>query len=433
MAPKFSTLLTSLLSLAPLGTLAGPLYDFNNSPAAGSSVPTVGAFVSNPHAKNVVPNSYIVVYNNTFASSDIDAQESAIRTTVQRRNLRKRGATGQLLSTRIRSFSMANGWRATALESDDVMAAQINAMDMVSYVEANQYVQASVLLAQANAPPGLVRLSHTRANATGYVFDSSAGAGITAYVVDTGIRTTHEEFQGRAVMAFNAVDGSANTDENGHGSHVSGTIGGATFGVAKNVQLMGVKVLGADGGGTNADVLDGLNFVETDVTQKNLKGKAVMNMSLGGGLSNAINNAIEGLVAAGVVPVVAAGNSAEDASTTSPASSPDAITVGAMDATTDERASFSNFGQVVDIYAPGVDVLSVGIKSDTDTQTLSGTSMASPHVAGLAAYLMSLEGLTDATAVSNRMKQLGDATGATVQNNVKGTTSTIANNGNGVA
>lgn len=156
---------------------------------------------------------------------------------------------------------------------------------------------------------------------------------------------------------------------------MAGTIGSATFGVAKEVQLVGVKVLDANGGGTNADVLDGLNFVESDVREKNLGGKAVMNMSLGGGQSRAINNAIEALAAAGVVPVVAAGNEAQDAGNTSPASSPNAITVGALDATTDERASFSNFGDVVDIYAPGVDVLSVGINDDSDTATLSGTSM----------------------------------------------------------
>lgn len=141
------------------------------------------------------------------------------------------------------------------------------------------------------------------------------------------------------------------------------------------MKLVGIKVLDANGGGTNADVLDGLNFVETDVNQKNLTGKVVMNMSLGGGLSQAINKAIEALVAAGIVPVVAAGNEAQDAANNSPASAPDAITVGALDATTDERASFSNFGQSVDIYGPGVDVLSVGIKSDSDTATLSGTSM----------------------------------------------------------
>ncbi|KAI1421512.1 subtilase [Xylaria sp. FL1777] len=427
MAPNFSALLTGLLSLAPLGTLAGPLRNFNSH---AHSVPTVSAFVSNPDAKNIVPNSYIVVYNTTFNSDDIDAQEASIRTTIQTRNLNKRGTTGRLLSTRVRSFSMANGWRATAMESDDAMAAQINAMDMVSYVEANQYVNVSALVAQANAPPGLIRISHAATGANSYVFDDSAGTGITAYVVDTGILTTHEEFQGRATLEFNAIEGSADTDENGHGSHVSGTIGGATFGVAKNVKLIGVKVLDANGGGTNADVLDGLNFVETDVNNKKLNGKAVMNMSLGGGKSQAINRAIEAIAAAGVVPVVAAGNEAQDAVNTSPASSADAITVGALDATNDQRASFSNFGSVVDIYAPGVDVLSVGIKTNSSQETLSGTSMASPHVAGLAAYLMSLEGLTNATEVSDRMKALAASTGASVKQNVKGTTSAIANNGN---
>ncbi|KAI0466171.1 subtilase [Xylaria cf. heliscus] len=427
MAPKFSTLLTGILSLAPLGALAGPIRNFNTQI---ESVPEVSTFISNPNAKNIVPNSYIVVYNTTFKTEDIDAQEASIRTAIQKRNLNKRGTGGQLLSTRVRSFSMANGWRATAMESDEIMAAQINAMDTVSYVEANQYVKVSALVAQANAPPGLIRLSHAQTGGDSYVFDDSAGEGITAYVVDTGIRTTHEEFQGRATLEFNAIEGSADTDENGHGSHVSGTIGGATFGVAKNVKLIGVKVLDADGGGTNADVLDGLNFVETDVQQKGLKGKAVMNMSLGGGQSNAINKAIQAIADAGVVPVVAAGNEAQDAANTSPASAPNAITVGAIDATTDQRADFSNFGSVVDIYGPGVDVLSVGIKSDTDTETLSGTSMASPHVAGLAAYLMSLEGLTSATDVSDRMKELAGATGASVKKNVRGTTSAIANNGN---
>ncbi|KAI1823194.1 subtilase [Xylaria intraflava] len=427
MRPRLSCLLTAFLSLAPLGTLAMPLGNLASQTDPG---PHVSTFISNSDAKNIVPNSFIVVYNNTFSHDDIDAHEKSMRILLQKRNLGKRGATGRLLSTTIRSFSMANGWRAAALESDNTMMAKMNSMDMVSYVEANQYVQASALVAQVNAPTGLIRLSHAKAGGDSYVFDDTAGTGITAYVVDTGILTTHEEFQGRATLAFNAVAGSPDTDENGHGSHVSGTIGGATFGMAKNVKLLGVKVLGASGGGTNAEVLDGLNFVETDVRQKKIAGKAVLNMSLGGGQSKAINAAIEGLVAAGVVPVVAAGNEAQNADNTSPASSPDAITVGALNAASDQRADFSNFGNVVDIYAPGVDVLSVGIKNNTDQQTLSGTSMASPHVAGLAAYLMSLEGLTNATAVSNRIKQLAAATGADVGMNVKGTTNAIANNGN---
>lgn len=155
-----------------------------------------------------------------------------------------------------------------------------------------------------------------------------------------------------------------------------------------------------------------------------------MNMSLGGSRSQAVNDAINGIRNAGVVPVVAAGNENQDTANTSPGSAPGAITVGAIDQTTDARASFSNFGRGVDVFAPGVRVLSVGINNNTDTATLSGTSMASPHVCGLAAYLMALEGITDVDAVSDRIKALARASGASVGNNQRGTTSLIANNGN---
>lgn len=156
---------------------------------------------------------------------------------------------------------------------------------------------------------------------------------------------------------------------------MSGTIAGATFGVAKKANLIGVKVLGADGGGSNAGVLAGLQFVADDAAAQGRAGKAVMNMSLGGPKSKAINSAVEAIAKAGVVPVVAAGNEAQDAANDSPASAPNAITVGAIDQTDDTIASFSNFGAGVDIFAPGVDVQSVGIKSNNDSEVLSGTSM----------------------------------------------------------
>lgn len=154
-----------------------------------------------------------------------------------------------------------------------------------------------------------------------------------------------------------------------------------------------------------------------------------MNMSLGGGASRAVNAAIDNIERAGVVPVVAAGNEAQDARNDSPASAEAAITVGAIDQTNDEIANFSNFGPIVDVFAPGVDVLSVGIETDTATQVLSGTSMASPHVAGLAAYLMALEGITGVQDVSDRIKELAQATGARVKGSPRGTTTLIANNG----
>ncbi|TVY85731.1 Subtilisin-like protease, partial [Lachnellula willkommii] len=285
----------------------------------------------------------------------------------------------------------------------------------VSYIEADTIVKTNSFVQQATAPAGLNRLSHAAVGGTSYVFDNSAGVGITAFVVDTGIRTSHSD-----------------TDENGHGSHVAGTIGGATFGVSKSVNLVAVKVLDADGAGSNSGVISGLNFGlliypflcypspfdstsyrEREKETSGLAGKAVMNISIGGSKSTALNSAVAALVKAGVIVVVAAGNDNQDASNTSPASAPSAITVGAIDAN-DAKASFSNFGPAVDIFAPGVNVLSVGIKSDTSTATLSGTSMASPHIAGLAAYLMSLENLTSVAAVTARITTLAGSTGAVV-------------------
>jgi subtilisin family serine protease len=169
--------------------------------------------------------------------------------------------------------------------------------------------------------------------------------------------------------------------------------------------------------------------VANNASASGLSGKAVMNMSLGGGFSQALNSAINRVEAAGVVPVVAAGNENADTATTSPGSAEAAITVGAINQTDDTRAFFSNFGPLVDVFAPGVAVLSSSNSNDTATEVLSGTSMASPHVAGLAAYLMALENITGVQAVADRIKQLAQGTGARVRRNAPDTTSLIANNG----
>ncbi|KAJ6788165.1 hypothetical protein PWT90_09602 [Aphanocladium album] len=429
-------LLFGLVAAAPLNDLppvnnAAPLNDADRPDSTPFAlVANKDVLIANKDdfsVSNVIPNRYIVVYNNTFATKAIDAKEAYFAASLKKRNINKRGLDGNMLSTDIHSVSMG-GWRASILDADDDMFMEMHCSDEVAYIEADTKVQTQAVISQTNATPGLARISHSRPGAASYVFDQSGGQGITAYIVDTGIRASHVEYEGRATLAANFVD-QVNTDENGHGSHVAGTIGGATFGVAKNVQLMAVKVLGKDGGGANSGVLKGLQFVMNDVTKRGLAGKAVMNMSLGGGKSQAVNRAIQALAAAGVVPVVAAGNENQDASNTSPASAAAAITVGAIDASNDAKASFSNFGAPVDIFAPGVKVLSVGIKSDTDTNVLSGTSMASPHVAGLAAYLMALQNLNSPDQVDTLMKNLADQTGARVRGNTQGTTSRIANNG----
>ncbi|KAH7001331.1 peptidase S8/S53 domain-containing protein [Ilyonectria destructans] len=445
MAPLKSLFASLLLALplvaaAPMdlpkipGDLSETLDDMVDTvaDAIGNSDFSISSFLrpmlSNPDAANIISNRYIVVYNDTFDDDAISVKQTSWINAVKKRNLGKRSSVGHMLSTQVNTFSM-NKWRGMTLDADDDMVQELFNAEEVAYIEADTKINITGAIAQINATPGLNRLSHSAPNTETYIFDDSAGEGITAYVVDTGIRVTHTEFEGRATFGANFVD-TINDDENGHGSHVSGTIGGATFGVAKKVNLVAVKVLDASGGGSNSGVLQGMQFVVDDVANKTLTGKAVMNMSLGGSFSAAINSAIKAIFDAGIVPIVAAGNENQDTANTSPGSAPQAITVGAIDATTDERADFSNFGPDVDIYAPGVAVLSVGIDSDTAQATLSGTSMASPHVAGLAAYLMAFQGITDPTEVVTLMKSLATQTGTKVVNNVDGTTDLIANNGN---
>lgn len=210
----------------------------------------------------------------------------------------------------------------------------------------------------------------------------STGKSVHAYVVDTGIRTTHEDFGGRAESGFDAVDGGPADDCNGHGTHVAGTIGGTKYGIAKEVKLIAVRVLNCEGSGTTEQVVAGIDWVAANAVKP-----AVANMSLGGGADTAIDTAVKGAVSKGVTFAVAAGNENADACEGSPSGVAEAITVGAT-ADTDARADFSNFGKCLDVFAPGQDIASAWIDSDTATKTISGTSMASPHVAGAAALVL---------------------------------------------
>ena len=216
-----------------------------------------------------------------------------------------------------------------------------------------------------------------------------------AYVIDTGINTTHNDFGGRATSGYDAVDGGAATDCNGHGTHVAGSVGGTTYGVAKGVSLVAVRVLDCAGSGTNSGVIAGMDWV----TANHVK-PAVANMSLGGGASTAIDDAVNRMHNAGVTVVVAAGNENQNACNVSPSRAANAITVGAT-TSSDARASYSNFGSCVDVFAPGSSILSAWYTSNTATNTISGTSMASPHVAGVAAlYLQGTPSATPATVAN---------------------------------
>ncbi|KAJ1850138.1 proteinase B [Coemansia sp. RSA 2703] len=277
---------------------------------------------------------------------------------------------------------------------------RIRESEDVAYVERDSVVYA--LDVQNNAPWGLARISHRKPLGFGsfnkYVHDASAGEGVTVYVVDTGVNIDHVDFEGRARWGKTVPLNDVDKDMNGHGTHVAGTIAGKRYGVAKGAEVVAVKVLGSNGSGSMADVVMGVEFTVGEhrkaVAKAQKEGKShrgsVANMSLGGGLSRALNLAVDAAVRAGVHYAVAAGNDNRDACNYSPASAPNAITVGAT-TITDERAWFSNYGKCVDVFAPGKDILSTWIGSKYQTNTISGTSMASPHVAGLAAYLLSKE------------------------------------------
>ena len=270
--------------------------------------------------------------------------------------------------------------------SQDLLAKQ-RAHPNVSYVEVNQVVSLNQdqCVDQPSVLWNLDRISETLLDLDGhYIYHSSSGEGVTVYVIDTGIQVAHDDFQGRASWGW-AFDGDE-SDGNGHGTHVSSTVGGVQWGVAKKVSLVAVKVLNAGGSGTTAGVIGGIDWV-TNAHSSGTSTLSVANMSLGGGKSAALVSAVENSVAAGVTYAVAAGNDNRDACNYSPADAPSAITVGAT-TSEDDRSSFSNWGTCVDIFAPGTTITAAWIGANDALRTISGTSMASPHVAGAAAIVL---------------------------------------------
>ncbi|PHH81253.1 hypothetical protein CDD82_1192 [Ophiocordyceps australis] len=259
---------------------------------------------------------------------------------------------------------------------------------------------------QQDADWGLARLSDNKPGGTTYTFDNSAGEGTCAYVIDTGVDASHPDFEGRAKMLKSFVRGGGETDDHGHGTHVCGTIASKTFGVAKKAKVFGVKVLDASGGGSNSVVMAGMDFVTKDARNQTCPKGAVANMSLGGTKSKAINAAAEAMIKSGVMLIAAAGNDGKDAVDYSPASTPGACTIGAT-TIDDKLASYSNIGSMVDVLAPGSNITSTWMNGET--KTISGTSMAAPHVAGLAAYFLGMgqkkEGLCEFMA-KNSLKDV---------------------------
>lgn len=347
---------------------------------------TTNSVLSSSQAKGIIKNQYIVILNKDAGPSNDFAK-----------NIAKQhgGKVLQTYDTVLKGFAV---YLPEAAGTAFVEAMKKNP-NVVS-VE-NDTIMKIDATTQSNPDWGLDRIDQKALPLNSAYSYLQTGSGTTAYIVDTGILSTHQQFSGRVLSGYTAIsDGNGTTDCNGHGTHVAGTVGGSTYGVAKNVSLVPIRILGCDGSGASSNVIAGLDWI-----LKNGKKPAVVNMSLGGDANTSLDSAVENLFNNGYVMVVAAGNSNTDACSSSPARVSKAITVAATD-NTDTRASYSNYGSCVDIFAPGSQINSSWIGNNTATKILNGTSMATPHVAGVVAeMLQSTPNATPQTISTNLLNQ----------------------------
>jgi len=332
-------------------------------------------------AEKSIPDQYIIVYREDTTQEQRDADLSNLIQSFKRDSFENKILHNYLIGA-FAGFSAKLSQRMLTIVQDS---------PIVSYIEQDAEVKASqACRQQSGAVWGLDRISEQQLNLDGYYnYPSSAGQGVTAYVIDTGININHVEFQGRAIWGANFVD-TQNTDCNGHGTHVAGTIGAATYGVAKKSTLVAVKVLNCQGSGSNAGVIAGVNYVASNAPRP-----SVANMSLGGSKSTALDSAVTNAIKEGVTFVVAGGNENDNACYYSPADVPTAISVGATGVDDsqgneiDNRAYFSNYGTCISVFAPGLMIQSTWIgNNNNELKTISGTSMAAPHVAGVCAVYL---------------------------------------------
>ncbi|UNI19439.1 hypothetical protein JDV02_005623 [Purpureocillium takamizusanense] len=334
-----------------------------------------------PRGATLVPNQYIVKFKEDPAAA---------------------AASDALVAAQARATRHYNNvFKGFAAHLDAATVAQLRNDPNVDFIEQDAVSSITEYITQSPATWGISRLSHLKPHIRNYEYDSSAGEGTCAFVLDTGVFAEHPDFEGRAKMLKSYVPGQ-DTDGKGHGTHVSGIIGSKTFGVAKKTKIYGVKVLDNEGNGNNTGIMEAIDWVAKFITCGKCSKGVVVNMSFRGGYSVAMNQAAASLVKAGAFVGVAAGNDATYASSYSPASEPSVCTVGASD-NDDYATPWSNYGAAVDVFAPGLDIQSTW--PDGQWQYLDGTSMSAPHVVGLAAYLGAFEGITGGAAC-DRIKAL---------------------------
>ena len=357
----------------------------SSTASAQSEAPILGA-----DSATAVPGRYIVVFKPGTPAADVSAAAEHAR-----------GGGGQV------DFVYESALVGFAGQLPEQALFGLSHNPNIEFIEADQVI--TIDTTQSPATWGLDRIDQRNLPLNNSYTYNVTGAGVKAYIIDTGIRITHNQFGGRATYGRDFVDNdSTASDCNGHGTHVAGTVGGSTYGVAKGVSLVAVRVLNCSGSGTTSGVIAGIDWV----TSQHTTGKAVANMSLGGSPSTALDNAVRNSIADGVVYAIAAGNSNSNACNFSPARTAEAITVGAT-TSSDARASYSNKGSCLDLFAPGSSITSAWNSSNTATNTISGTSMATPHVTGVAALY--LQG-HNATPLQVRNALVGAATPNKVTN-----------------
>ncbi|KAF1351133.1 alkaline serine protease Pen c2 [Delphinella strobiligena] len=404
------------IALLPLLAAAKPIISpgsinsevFSHESIHGDAAP----LLSSTNAEEI-SDSYIVVFKDhvdqTLAAAHHGwVQDLHTNTLTSKMELRKRSQTpftDTLFEGMKHTYNIAGSLMGYSGHFDEDVIEQVRRHPDVAYVEKDQIMHtlSSDPSLEKNAPWGLARISHRDSLTFGtfnkYLYAAEGGEGVDVYVIDTGTNTDHVDFEGRAHWGKTIPTGDADADGNGHGTHCSGTVAGKRYGVAKKANVYAVKVLRSNGSGSMSDVVKGVEYAaesHSDKVEAAKSGKhkgfkgSTANMSLGGGKSTILDQAVNAAVDAGIHFAVAAGNDNADSCRYSPAAAEKAVTVGAS-TLADERAYFSNYGKCNDIFAPGLNIESTWIGGKTATNVISGTSMASPHIAGLLAYLLSLQ------------------------------------------